>query len=86
MSTVEISLAILLLCCCKLTSCVTFVDRGQEIEIPGTRCYNTVCRCRWRDGFVPAGDHFCTEGPKCLKGQEMSAGGVLLCSIETYCY
>jgi len=67
--------------CCQVNqSCV---DRGLEVKIPGTSCTDTVCQCRWRDGYLPDGQ-FCIMVEKCDVGHEMTLDGVLLHTTESY--
>jgi len=56
---------------------------GQEIDINGTACADTVCRCRTRDGFVPFdGTLFCRQVPECVEGEEMLPDGMSLSADE----
>jgi len=60
-----------------------FSERGMEIEVNGTSCADTVCRCRERDGYVRDGK-FCQRPRKCDKGTEWFSGGEFLCSVQSY--
>ena len=53
--------------------CVICVE-GQKIKTNGTPCADTVCECKYREGYITDG-HYCTRVDECLAGHEMSPRG-----------
>ena len=52
---------------------------GQDTEVEGTPCADTVCKCRSRDCYVPDGDFCRKEVRECDLGEELLHDGMCCC-------